>query len=211
VTCEAKRHGTITAYNVDGCKCPDARRARNRDEQQRKYDALHGVSRLINSTGTTRRIHALMAIGWSAADQAQAAGWPHPNFVLNICARQSVRRATARKVAAMYDLLSMTPGPNERTRKYAKRVGYLPPLAWDDETIDDPNALPMTERAVDVDEVAVQRALSGDRTELTREELIAAIFQAHDMGLSDPEIAARLGLKGNTVNTIRLRATRRAS
>ena len=42
------------------------------------------------------------------------------------------------RIADAYDELSMRQGPSVRNR----RLGYPPPLAWDDETIDDPRARP---------------------------------------------------------------------
>lgn len=44
----------------------------------------------------------------------------------------------------------MIPGPSQRTRARAVRVGLVPPLAWDDETLDDPDAAPAPGPALDV-------------------------------------------------------------
>ncbi len=47
-----------------------------------------------------------------------------------------------REISELYDRLSMTPGPSPQTRGWAKTLGYAPPLAWDEDTIDDPRSRP---------------------------------------------------------------------
>ena len=108
--------------------------------------------------GTHRRIRPLLALGWRCSDIAAAGGWPPgrasaANLQNLLVDRESVRAATARRIAAAYDTLSMTPGPSAQSRARARAKGWPPPLAWDDETIDDPDARPGTELQLDVDTV----------------------------------------------------------
>jgi hypothetical protein len=62
----------------------------------------------------------------------------------------------------------MTPPPPSgavaRTRARAAAKGWHGPLAWDDDSIDDPESRPQLGRnvAVDYDHVKVQRRLAGD-------------------------------------------------
>jgi transcriptional regulator with XRE-family HTH domain len=83
---------------------------------------------LINVAGTRRRVRALAAIGYSLKDQAEAVGRHPANYRL------------IRTVRDLYDTWSMTPAPDawttQRTRRWAERQGWLPPLAWDDDLID---------------------------------------------------------------------------
>jgi hypothetical protein len=59
---------------------------------------------------------------------------------------------TAERIAAVYEQLSMrSPAPwgfqHSRAQLIAKRNGWPPPLAWDDDEIDDPTATPYTGKA----------------------------------------------------------------
>ena len=76
-----------------------------------------------------------------------------PGTVDNIHRRKLVRVKTARVVAEVYDRLWDKPAPEGRNRScalaMARRKGFVPPLAWDDDEIDDPAARPHGEwRAV---------------------------------------------------------------
>lgn len=104
---------------------------------------------MLNSAGTRRRIMGLSAIGYNFTAIARKLG-TDKSVVGNLNARmkKSVYPATAEKIRAVYDELSMIPPLLDedwiakRTANEAKRRGYPSPLAWDDDTIDDPYALP---------------------------------------------------------------------
>ena len=93
----------------------------------------------VPAVGARRRIRALLAIGWTHAHIAEAAGIPprRPALILSQ-AGDMVTLDAHDRIADAYDELSMRQGPSARNR----RLGYPPPLAWDDETIDDPRARP---------------------------------------------------------------------
>jgi hypothetical protein len=98
----------------------------------------------IDATGTRRRSQALVCLGWSQGEQARRLGIQKSNFTrLN---HHSVTAARARAVRDLYNELSMATAPQSQganyARKLAERRGYVPPLAWDDDTIDDPAATP---------------------------------------------------------------------
>lgn len=119
-------------------------------------DEKHG---LVDATGTVRRLRALTALGWNRKFLTARLGassrttWllalhPEENPLVKVATRDAVRE--------LYDELSMQPAPNgptaTRIRSIARRHGWAPPLAWDDETIDDPAATPdLGSRAVGVD------------------------------------------------------------
>lgn len=107
----------------------------------------------IDGTGTRRRLQALSVIGWSQPRLARLLGVAPANFNSMIHGRRSpgVTVATARAAAALYDQLwNVTPDAANRfeaagithTRRAAENNGWAPPLAWDDDTIDDPTAEP---------------------------------------------------------------------
>lgn len=96
---------------------------------------------LVPNIGGRRRIQALMAIGWRHKDLTPMLGLPSQNILY-----QDGQWFTKRKheaIKSIYDRLWNKPGPGGyRVTSRAAKAGYAPPLAWDDETIDDPNAVP---------------------------------------------------------------------
>lgn len=105
-----------------------------------------------------------------------------------------VRPGTVDRIAALFRRLAMLPGPSKVARTVARRNGWVPPLAWDD--IDSPDATPCLDGSgVDVvDELLVERALAGDRVELTDAELVAALQMGAAHGVPVTVLAARFGL-----------------
>lgn len=140
-------HGSIAAYTRDRCGCPACRAAKatqNHDWGKRVY--LTRGPQTVDAAGTRRRIEALTALGWPMGTQSVMLG--RSRYYLSVLrrrvARVNVRTAVA--VASLYDRLSMTPAPASsaasHARGYARRMGWSPPLMWDDGAIDDPAAAP---------------------------------------------------------------------
>jgi hypothetical protein len=148
----------------------------------------------VDATGITRRIQAMVTIGWSQASLAGALQIGPSNFTPIVHGRRpTVTVATAKAVTDLYARLSMTPNtPDEwraksaanRARNYATAHGWAPPLAWDDETIDNSDALPdrgASERlAARFDQVVIDRILAGHRLKASHAEKVAvtAAWQA---------------------------------
>ena len=107
--------------------------------------------RRVPAIGTTRRLQALYAIGWDV--QALARHCDLNRMTIHWClngARTTVRARIASTVADLYDRL-WTGRPRGVDRQLAASTiakniaaarGWAPPLAWDDATIDDPEATP---------------------------------------------------------------------
>lgn len=104
----------------------------------------------INATGTKRRLQALIAVGWSGSELMRRLGKTETNFWY-ILEQPVVLSRTARAVQALYDDLWNQAPPDEtpahraaaaRSRNRARAAGWAPPMAWDDEQIDDPKARP---------------------------------------------------------------------
>ncbi|HEV6951930.1 MAG TPA: helix-turn-helix domain-containing protein [Promicromonospora sp.] len=114
----------------------------------------------VPAVGARRRIQALLAMGWPhRIITERMTGVGQTSRVALHQRGKWIARATHDAVVAAYDELSMKPGPSEVSRQSAARLGYMPPLAWDDETIDDPAAKPHTSAAerrpgIDLDEWA---------------------------------------------------------
>lgn len=98
---------------------------------------------LVPILGTQRRLRALAALGWSWQSLAEQAGMEKRCLQrLATGERPRVQPSTHDRIVALYERLSMTVGPSSATRGYAQRHGWMPPLAWDDDEIDDPAASP---------------------------------------------------------------------
>ena len=200
------KHGTLNTYKA-GCRCEDCRWANARYDKQRRYERLQGHTRLIDATGTRRRLLALGVMRWPRDNLAARLG-KDPRQIRLFITTLHVRATTADKVTALYDELAMIPGPGHRNVEvWARRRGGYPPLAWDDETIDDPKAKPQglyeTPKLMH-DEVAVQRAVDGDTSvHLSSADRAEAIAILHSRGLTARAIAERMGLQERSVTRIR--------
>lgn len=173
-----------------------------------------GGRQLVDATGTRRRLQALSALGWSNVKLAARLGMTPSNYGKTV---QSARiyAEHAREVRELYDELStQLPEPASgydaagiaRVKAAAERNRWAPPMAWDDDLIDDPRAEPdrglIRARDFVIDEVAVERVMSGDR-ELARQlhprERREVITRLLAQGLNDQEIERRTGISDRTV------------
>lgn len=100
-----------------------------------------GGRNFVPKTGTLRRLEALQAIGWPLACISEIAGVNTEDI------RHSrgpwVHAAQAAAIRVTYALLSDRPGPSSRTSIRAAKLGYLGPIHWDDDTIDDATVSPL--------------------------------------------------------------------
>lgn len=115
----------------------------------------------IDATGTHRRIQALVALGWPISEQGRRIGRQVRNMS-QLLRAERVTVATADRVRGLYSELSMTPAPDSlvarRARCWAEANGWLPPLAWDDELIDLPDAVADRGEATPKEEALFQNA-----------------------------------------------------
>lgn len=193
-------------YGASNPTRPPSRRIR--PETERKLLAVKptpgnlGTTAGVDSTGTRRRVQALVTIGWSLRQLAAHLGMDH-GAVADIAraACPTVYAATAQAVTALYDELWDQPPPRtskgERTtitkaRKHAASRGWAPPAAWDDDEIDDPAALP--DRGAKVPRVL---AVVENAEELERQ------------GLTPEQVADRLGITVGYLHIARRRASER--
>lgn len=101
-------------------------------------------TRYVPLLGSQRRLQALMAIGHTSRSLSAHLGLRDHSTVLDITAGKlgSVRASTADSIRAMFDALWDKPGGSYRTAAIARRKGWAPPLAWEDDAIDNPDAVP---------------------------------------------------------------------
>ena len=170
-----------------------------------RTDITSATAGLTDATGARRRLQALAAIGWSQMEIARRYDGHFVSLASIARGAQShVGPRLHRLITTAYDDLAMTPGPHNRTRLDAARKGWAPPLAWDDETIDDPAAEPALSPTVDesayLDEVAIARAMTGRPVRLTRDERREAVRRLDAAGRPPTKV---LGLSGDTVARVR--------
>ena len=162
----------------DGSRTPSQRVRRDTEERILAIGLNLADGAKIPACGSRRRIQALMCLGYSQSVIAERVGMLPSNFSQTLHHGTDILVSTAKAIEQVYDDLSMTPNHPEdwrskisasRSRRYAAEHLYVPPLAWDDDTIDNPFMEPQWVENVPhiqapVDEVAVQRAVDGDRT-----------------------------------------------
>lgn len=215
------RHAdALTCYYDHFCSCQPCRDhalARARARYRAHVDGTW-VDPLIPAIGTHRRIQALQYAGWSLQMQGDTLGVSMQNLQ-SILKRPRVGRAVADHVAQMYSALwdQTPPGRNpgersarSRTRLNARRRGFAGALAWDDDTIDDPDATPEgiatgpeSVSSSDVDDIAVDLAVSGQKVRLTPAERRIVVRIMHARVMSDSRIANYADCDTRTVTRIR--------
>lgn len=161
---------------------------------------------MVDATGTRRRLRALAAIGWSFSELGRRLDRKQ-QFISHLaedgCAL--VTAATTRRVAELYDQLSGTPAPPSqpatRARRNAEREGWAPPLAWEEDTIDDPAAQPDPgkSKALGADWLLVERALHGEAVELTQIDRHAAVQEGRRRGVTHTRLALLLRMSNARV------------
>lgn len=171
------RHGTTRGYHA-GCRDDCCRRAINAAAKRGRIERQLGHYRRVPAIGTRRRLQALACMGWSQREVLRRAGYGR-GFIDHINRSTWLNKPTAAKFARLYDELSGTVGPSTWSRTYAQQAGWAPPIAWDDDTIDDPDAQPWR------DEIATHAARRAAVIEDTRELL--------SWGVPPDEIAERCG------------------
>jgi len=162
----------------------------------------------VEALGTARRIRALVALGWSQTKLAGHLGWTPANFAALTHGERPVNQRTADKVVAMYEQLSMRRPPEgshrdriaaSRARNYAKAHGWLPPLAWDDDGLDNPEYVPTVPKdkglAHDgIDEAAIIRRMNGEKIRLSKASKVELLRQWKASGRSLNECERITGL-----------------
>lgn len=206
--CHARRHQTLSAYFY-GCRCPEALEA-SRLYRKRRTHGLQPPA-TMSALGASRRLRALMAIGWTQQALAGLLGESKQqvNQLVHL-KHPTVTIGRNRRVAKVYEDLCGTAGGSMRARLWADRRGWLPPLAWED--IDDPAEVPVPPKDEGwPDLVAIERACrrgvgavtltDAERAEVKR-RLLASPLPAR-------EVAALLEVHVGTVD--RWRASTRPS
>ena len=134
----------------------------------------------VHPAGTARRLQGLVALGWTNRELSNRLGVHEANFGNALYGTRQPTAGFARKVAALFNELQLTPGPSVRARLRAQRNGWVPPLAWDEDSIDDPAAVPQVDADEDasVDPVMVDRGVAWVRQYVSRDTARYRVWRA---------------------------------
>lgn len=133
--CPSPRHGSASSYYY-GCKSPEAHKLRSEQRKRSDYLARRGMPARVDAIGFIRRYRALCYMGWTTSQQVEMARISFD--ITHIMRHGHVHRSSHEAMVALYERLWNTPGPSSRTRLLAQRKGWLPPMAWDDDELDNP-------------------------------------------------------------------------
>jgi hypothetical protein len=167
----------------------------------------------MSSVGARRRLRALHALGWPLEDLAAALGWGL-HKVGNILDEYPLPVYDFLLVCALYDQRwtwrpedhGVDPTAAEQARLAARLTECVSPLAWDDDTIDNPKARPRTGPASrshefgTADPAAALRALDGDPVRMSGKTRTLAIeYATRYFDMPFDVIAERLGMSHDAV------------
>lgn len=174
-----------------------------------KLDLADGAK--VDGDGAVRRIQALIALGWSQSKICRELDITPANFTPIVHGRRlGMTVAHDKAVRALYDRWSMKLPPEDnhrdkiaasRARRYAKTYGWLPPLAWDDDALDNPDAdafrgeAEAAAKETEIDEAAIYRRMRGDRTvRLSKADAAELVTRCLAANWSQIEIERRTGV-----------------
>jgi lambda repressor-like predicted transcriptional regulator len=134
---------TSTIHNLLAEKNPQCRRTTaNKILAIQPGDAIP-EHRGVPAIGTIRRIRALMAQAHTCKAISASCRIDHSTVTDLLVGRSDVvTLGLANRVADGYRALSRSSGTSTRSLNRARREGWAPPAAWDDDTIGDPDAHP---------------------------------------------------------------------
>ncbi|MGW0984326.1 hypothetical protein ACWD33_26325 [Streptomyces xiamenensis] len=142
----------------------------------------------VPAIGSTRRVRALYAIGYTSLAISKAARLDDKTVrVLLAGENPHTIRRVADTVAATYRHLATRPGPSKNAIRRAQAAGWHSPIAWDD--IDDPCAMPDTGAGDEPLTQAEARAINGEE-----------MRHLSSLGVAEHDIARRLGLRERHVH-----------
>ncbi|WP_157874557.1 hypothetical protein [Streptomyces sp. AcH 505] len=171
----------------------------------------------VSSLGAVRRLRALYALGHYQHEIAAVSGLSR-DFISGLAVGHwsTLALDRDRAIRQAYDALAMRVGASWKTRRLAESHGWAPPLAWDDDTIDDPKALPQMDAAAPRPTEGanvVDRFLLGESVVLGNEGRRQAIQHLMEWtNLTPDEVGARMEMSADAVSRSweRLKAAARA-
>lgn len=194
-------------YQVHRCACRPCLDAALEVNRRRAKLIAYGryEPSVVPSRGTVRRLQALCVAGWSLPVLAHHLGISR-QVLRQTMNRKNTTRGRVEAVDALFGMLWDQKPPRttkgERysattTTKWALAQGWVGALAWDD--IDTDEQPPIDAVTDDVDEIAIELAVHGERPKLTQAERFIVVPRLHALRWSDRRIAAHLGVSDQTI------------
>lgn len=193
---------------------PDRARPAQRRIKARDAESLLAVKpdmvdeTYVDSIGPRRMVEGLCRIGYTKTELSIRCGKNGPALD-NAIRHRRITIAWAQRIRDLYAELYMTPAPDSvisrRSRAYAAKQGWYAPLTWDDDTINDPSAMPEDGQtdgaAFIVDLVAVRRVILGEGKwrDLTRPEQSAVCGLMNEEGWTASRMYRRLHQSQETI------------
>lgn len=170
--------------------------------------SLLGPNVMIPALGAQRRIEALMTLGWTRGYIANQVGMLRTNLS-RYQTRPLITVRHHRDIADLYERLwdkdpieaGLLASAVSAAKNYARARRWVPPLGWDD--IDNDATPPVPERDNEIDAIAVELVLAGERVRLNVAERRVALRELHAQKWSDTRIADAIGLDPRSVIRIR--------
>lgn len=169
------------------------------------HDELLAAGAKVPILGSRRRLRALCRAGYAQDDLLVRMGATPGGCGLSKIYSGNQPYITARRaraIAALFDELQLIPGPSRRAAADAKRKGWPHPLEWDEDTIDDPAAVPHT---------PLRAAPRLERGVPIPTDFADIVAEHRELGRTDNDIAERLGIKLDTLQSRMRRMESRAS
>lgn len=158
----------------------------------------------VPALGTMRRLRGLIAMGHKQRLIAERVGIHETNLAQFVTGRTtSICARNARRIADVFEKMQFEPGDDARSLARAGRRGFVHAWAWDTDTIDDPAAQPQPSMPVAAPPLSQGRAIPADFAEIVAEH--------RDLGRTDNDIADRIGIKLDTLQSRMRRLEARAS
>jgi hypothetical protein len=185
------RHGTRRGYDADKCRCFDCRMANAIAKAAYAAGGKPVSEGKVPNAGTQRRLRALHAVGhtWKSIGERLGVNVQSVREIAGLSVQHPWEFCfvdTARRVEALYEeWWNVSPAGTaaHRARLSAKRKGYLPPAAWDDDTIDDPEAV----------------SLEADPATLTYAQRLRLAVVLVEYGATQKQAAKRCRLADDTI------------
>lgn len=208
------KHGeTSTCYDQHGCGCDDCLTTRREYQYWRNHLRSAGKwdrAWSIDATGTRRRMQALAFMGWPTTVLCDLLGTTQAQ-THKLLRNERVSIPTAERVRAVYDQVwNVEPpgGARVYTMNRARSLGWVGPLAWDDDTIDDPDAIPEVDPEVGddrLDAAIVDAAVAGEQPKMSPLERAEAIRRLNALNWSAARIARWIDCSPKTIDRVRKR------
>ena len=153
-------HGQLYTYTKHGCRCRQCKAAKRAYTDRRRRDIAYGRRPArVPTIGARRRLQALACLGWTADDVARRIGMQGRYLGITLRRQATITADLHGAIAAIYEELWDQQAPpshdGRSVRAVAARLGWVPPMAWDD--IDHDDAPSLGDTAVRTGRGAVSR------------------------------------------------------